>query len=420
MGNYLKINQKWLTSLVVIICLSLPVSTVSGARGNEDSNSVGWASVNRNMTGSNDENPMTVTTADELKSAMKTAGKVTIYIKGDINIDGQIAFDGITDKTIYGLSGSKLVNSRHSENKKESGILMLKNCRNIILRNLTFQGAGAYDIDGNDNLTLSGCEYIWVDHCDFQDGVDGNLDCNNGTDHVSITWCRFRYLLTPWGNGSGGADDHRYSNLIGSSDKNAEKDEGRLRITYANCWWDEGCRERMPRIRFGQVHIVNCLYSSSVSNYCIGTGYRCNAYVEKCVFINQKNPWKNYATSGSYTDYNITVTDCVGAKDEQSNSGNIEFFNPYAIIGYNISTCDKEQTEERVRQGAGATLPIEEGEPYTTGTYGLIKYQNQTTEHYTLSGVRISKPAHGLYISVSKDAKGTANVKKSYKRTSYY
>ena len=331
--------------LTVIFACNMTILTTSATTGFDENKPVGWAMVEGQVTGSDDENPITVTTTEELAAAMKNAEKKTIYVKNTITFNKQLSISGAHDKTIYGLPGNALSNPTHSDNRNESGILILKNCQNIILRNLTFKGAGAYDIDGNDNLTLQGCQRVWVDHCDFQDGVDGNLDCQHGSDYICISWC---------------------TNLIGSSDKNAAEDEGHLRITYANCWWDEGCRERMPRIRFGQVHIVNCLYSSSVANYCVGAGYRCNAYVEKCAFISQKNPWKNYATSGSYTDYNITVTDCLGAKDEQSHSGDIDYFNPYAVSGYTLTAYGKDLVEAVVKEEAGATLTIEEGQKYTT------------------------------------------------------
>ena len=392
----------------------MTVSAAATDSQNDEGNLVGWASVDGQTTGSSDENPVTVTTAAELVSAMKSSGKKTIYIKGTIQIDGQTAISNASDKTIYGLPESSLSNTNHSDEKAKSGILMLKNCQNIILRNLTFKGAGAYDIDGNDNLTLQNCQHIWVDHCDFQDGVDGNLDCQHGSDFITISWCRFRYLIDPWSGGSGGANDHRYTNLIGSSDKNAAEDEGHLRITYAQCWWDEGCRERMPRIRFGQVHLVNCLYSSSVANYCVGTGYRCNAYVEKCVFVNQKNPWKNYATSGSYTDYNITVTDCLGANDEQSHSGAIEYFNPYAVAGYSLTPMDKDQVTAELQEKAGATLAIEEGEKYTTGLASPFTDTAPTT-FYSLAGTKMQQQERGLCIGVGKDAIGRTITRKFYK-----
>ena len=323
---------------------------------------VGWGTVGGSITGSSNKNSVTVTTASEFLSAMAGTSAKTIYVKGTLTFTGRQTINGAQNKTVYGLSGSSLSNTTHTSTVANTGILTLKNCSNIIFRNLTFKGAGAYDVDGYDNLTLQGCQYIWIDHCDFQDGVDGNLDCNNGSDNICVTWCRFRYLISPWTGGSGGSSDHRFSNLWGSGDSAASKDQGKLRTTFANCWWDEGCRERMARIRFGQVHIVNCLYSSSVANYCVGAGYKSNIYVEKSAFTSskaQKTPWKNCATSSGYTDYNITLTGNSGASDTQSRSGSNSYFNPYSYYSYSPMAASKVQSE--VSTYAGATLSVTAG-----------------------------------------------------------
>lgn len=409
-------------TICLLAVLGLMVSRQAKADGLSEydlNQPVGWGTVDGTITGGEDENPVTVTTLAELKAAMNGTDKATIYVKGTIEFTGLTSFEKVQNKTIYGLPGAVLTNPNHSDKANETGIMQLKNCKNIILRNLTFKAAGAYDIDGNDNLTLATSTYIWIDHCDFQDGVDGNLDCNNGSDNICITWCRFRYLIEPWPGGSGGSNDHRFTNLWGGSDSNVSKDGGKLRTTFANCWWDEGCKERMPRIRFGQVHIVNCLYSSSVANYCIGTGYRCNAYVEKCAFTNKaKNtPWKNYATSGSYKDYNITLTDNLGANDAQRSSGNIEFFIP--SDHYSYEPYDKELVESVVSNetnGAGATLTIAEGEKYTTAIATTRpKSEVITTEYYTLAGQRLDAPRKGIMIRVERLANGKTVTSKVIK-----
>ncbi|MBY0427413.1 MAG: hypothetical protein K2Q22_17390, partial [Cytophagales bacterium] len=66
--------------------------------------------------------------------------------------------------------------------------------------------------------------------------------------------------------------------------------EGKLRITFQYNWWSEGCVERMPRVRFGKLHIVNNLYNSSVSKYCILAGYHADLLIENNAFINVKTP----------------------------------------------------------------------------------------------------------------------------------
>lgn len=225
-----------ISKLTLCALMLLAVGTAAKAQMSaHDYNSpVGWGTVGGTITGGNDEGAIKVTTMSELKTALVGTYKHTIYIEGEIDITGLVSMENVQNKTIYGLPGSALVNSIHSTDVKKSGILSFKNSKNIIIRNVTFKSAGAFDIDGNDNLNLTNCSYVWVDHCDFQDGVDGNFDCNNGSDHISISWCRFRYLKEPWEGGSGGSDDHRYSNLWGGSDSETES-EGKLRTTFYSC-----------------------------------------------------------------------------------------------------------------------------------------------------------------------------------------
>jgi transposase-like protein len=152
----------------------------------------------------------------------------------------------------------------------------------------------------------------------------------------------------------------------------------------------------MPRIRFGQVHLLNCLYSSSLTNYCIGTGYKCNAYVEKCVFDDVKNPWKNYATSGKYTDYNITLTGNIGAEDEQKRSGSIEELLPWLYLR-GISTGD-------YQEALGALLG-EQAKGLSANTISRLK-QHWGDEHREWSQRDLSQKryvyfwADGIYSNV--------------------
>ena len=354
MKKYVILAALMMTSIFTVAQTEHAINT-SKLSVHDQNAPIGWATVDGSVTGGDGENEVTVSTLDALTSALSGTGKKTIYVSGTIEFSGSVSIKKAANKTVIGLPDAVLSNPTHSAEKSESGILTFSDCQNIILRNLTFKGAGAYDIDGYDNLTLTNCQYVWVDHCDFQDGVDGNFDCNNGSDNICVSWCRFRYLIAPWSGGSGGSNDHRFSNLWGGGDENAAKDEGKLRTTFVNCWWDEGCKQRMPRIRFGQVHMLNCLYNSSIADYAIGAGYRCNAYVENCYFDGPNNPWYIFATKDNYTDYNITLTGNYGASDEQSSSGSISFFTPtYDYTAYEASQVLSVVSDSN--NGAGATL----------------------------------------------------------------
>lgn len=214
-------------------------------------------------------------TPQELEKALSLQYPAVIKISRDILFKKAIRVKGISDKTIESDCGASLVCL-----EKDRGILAIHGGKNIVIRNLKFVGGGSSGNEGEDNLSLSNCKYVWIDHCEFSDGADGNLDCNKGSDFLSITFCRFFYQ---------NSGNHSFSNLWGSSNSEIES-EGRLRTTFAFCRWEEGCVERMPRARFGKIHIANCLYDSKSAKYCIGAHFKSKILCQNSVFSNIKKP----------------------------------------------------------------------------------------------------------------------------------
>jgi len=396
----------------------------------------GWgAQPGFEVTGGEGGEEVVVTTEAELEAAMTTKDPVTkerdvpliIYVKGEIEFKSMHTWH-VKNKTVLGLPGSRIYSKDRT--KKNSGIMKFTSgsgadSENIILRNLTIQGGGAYDVDGDDALLFQGVKRIWVDHCTIGDGVDSSFDCNHESDYVCVTWCHFIYRIPPLGGGSGGSDDHRYCNTWGSSDK-ATESIGHLNTTFANCWWDEGCMERCPRIRFGKVHVVNCYYTNTDNNYSIGYGYLSNIYAEKCWFANGVIVDKDYTDAKhGYPDYNYQL---VGSKqggsalaDKKQDVGGAEYFNPdkyYSYEGFDVdlvpSVVGNEQT------GAGANLMVEVGKGVTGyangGVSTGIKHFDFTTTHsadyYSLSGMRQSGLQHGINIVRQQMSDGTVKVMK--------
>ncbi|WP_289658157.1 pectate lyase family protein [Flavobacterium panacagri] len=321
-----------------------PVSTNTTAKIGNCAEVPGWASQNGNTTGGGSAAETTVTTYAQLKSAIESSSVKVIKVSGTITVTTRLSFQDQTGKTIYGANGAKLVST--NQTKDASGIINIKRCKNIIIRNLIFEGPGAYDTDGWDNAILDECTNVWVDHCEFRDGVDGNFDIKNKSDYITVSYTKFGYLKAPKAGGSGGTDDHRFSNLIGSSD-GATGDRGKLRITFARCWWAPGCKERMPRVRFGKVHIVNSFFNSTVSNKCIAAGFEASIRVESNVFEGVKNP---IDLMSGYTA--VTATDNVftNVSGNQAGSGTA-FTPPYTIVKLN-----KTAVKADVSANAGATL----------------------------------------------------------------
>ncbi|MCR4029988.1 MULTISPECIES: T9SS type A sorting domain-containing protein [Flavobacterium] len=302
-------------------------------------------------TGGGSATPVTVTTLADFTAKLKLTTPQVILVSGTITFPYTSL--QINDKTIIGLPGARLVNL--DQTATGSGILNLKpGSNNIIIRNLIFEGPGAYDVDGRDNLT-SEATNIWVDHCEFQDGMDGNFDNKGAADNVTVSWCKFTYLKAPKPGGSGGADDHRFSDLVGSSKSDAPAD-GHYSITFKNCYWAEGCKERMPRARNAQLHILNCYYNTSVSgSLAIGLGggnNNTNCYVEGTDFAKIGTAFKNYVSTDGGT-IGISFNDCLNAP---ANSGTAVTKPAYSYSV--LPTANVAGFISNATCGAGATLQV--------------------------------------------------------------
>ena len=305
-----------------------------------------WGYAGTSVTGGGNAKPTLVKSESEFKSALKNSNRV-IIITQNITISDQISCDK-SNLTIMALPGVKLISTQQTQ--AVSGILGLKGS-NIILRNLTFEGPGAYDCDGKDNLTLDGATKVWVDHCDFQDGCDGNFDIKGNSDNITVTWCRFRYLKAPKAGGSGGSDDHRFSNLIGSSSTQKPSD-GTYNVTYGFCWWDEGCKQRMTRCRNCELHFLNCYWNSSVADYYVGPE-NAKCYFEGCTFAGKANSaskiWSEFNGSTNY----CTFVNCTGKLPSNSST-------PVAAPTYSYDQLTAAVAKNHVTNacGAGATLTV--------------------------------------------------------------
>jgi pectate lyase len=296
---------------------------------------IGWASVEdggTRTTGGEGGPTTTVTTLAELTAAVKGTNAQVIQIRGTISGDITIG----SNKTLVGLCGAAF-----------HGHISMNRSVNVIIRNLVIVGKNCADTSGDcqsgdDTITVQGsAHHLWFDHDDISDGTDGNLDITHASDFITISWTKFHYS----GRRSGG---HQFSNLIGHSDDNAAEDTGHLRITFHHTWWADNAVERMPRVRFGRVHVFNSLWTASGNGYCIGVGNDSNIRSENNVFIGVQNPIKDYRTNNvglirsSGNDYSRAsgTTDDIG-------SGTV--FTP----GYSTSLDPTSSVEAAVRAGAG-------------------------------------------------------------------
>ena len=338
----------------ILICL-LSVVTFSLANAVDYCAATSWGYAGTNVTGGGNATPTYVTNETELATALNKKNSV-IIITQDITVTNHISSDK-SNLTIMALPGKKLISEQ--QNKTTSGILYLKG-NNLLIRNVTFEGPGAYDCDGWDNLCLDKATNVWVDHCDFQDGCDGNFDIKGTSDNITVTWCRFRYLKEPKAGGSGGSDDHRFSNLVGSGIEDMPAD-GIYNITYAFNWWDNGCKQRMTRCRNAELHFLNCYWNSSVADYYVGPE-KASCYFEGCTFAGKANKpagiWSPFKTKIDGQQVLLpsycTFVNCSGNLPENTET-------PVAAPTYAYEILTAATAKNMITNsscGAGATLKV--------------------------------------------------------------
>lgn len=301
----------------------------------------GWASSGTGTTGgaaAPDANVHVVADRDQLAAALKAPSPKIIYIKGVIaptktcddyvrngySLSGYLAaYDpqvwGRTsepsgpmeearvasaaaqtadiklkvssDTTIVGLPGATI-----------RGIsLHVDKVDNVIIRNIRFEDAAdcfpQWDptdgADGNwnslyDNISVTGSTHVWIDHNTFTDGAnpdssqpvyfgrpyqvhDGELDITHASDLVTVSWNRFA--------------DHDKTMLIGSTN-NPANDSGKLNVTVHHNHFSNTL-QRLPRVRFGKVHVYNNLYDipdPETFIYALGVGVQSQIYAEANYF----------------------------------------------------------------------------------------------------------------------------------------
>ncbi len=242
---------------------------------------IGWASLNGGTTGGAGGDTIYITTENELVRAINLKKKRIIVISDTIVLseDGEKIKYG--NLTVLGTGNAMLRN----------GGLKLE-ADNIIVRNLSLGDSyinGHWDGKGNaggDALTIYG-KNIWIDHCVLFHSFDGLLDISKKADFVTVSWTKFT--------------NHNKVMLIGSKDTDTIS-RGHLNTTIHHCWFDgystfydpvdeknHRIQQRMPRVRFGKVHVYNNYYESA-ADYCIAARIESEVVVENCYFRNLSDP----------------------------------------------------------------------------------------------------------------------------------
>jgi pectate lyase len=262
----------WMTSLRNLRVIHLYLLTIISPA----SALFGFDGFGRGATGGAGGTSVIVTNAADFISYATSDAPCTITISGTIILPNNLGV--LSNKTIQGADSNATING---DLRLGAGV------RNVIIRYLNITNPSGVG-DGDGVTIIDGANNIVVSHCTFTDCADGELDITNGSDSVTVSWCRFRYV---------NQTTHRNVNLVGSSDTRTD-DLGFLHVTFHHCWYEQLCTERMPSVRFGRVHVYNNYFSAVGNNYCVRTRLYAECLVENNYFENVQNPWELLTTEG--------------------------------------------------------------------------------------------------------------------------
>jgi pectate lyase len=289
-------------------------------------------------TGGGNASPTSVSSASAFSSAISGSTAKVIQLSGSISGNFNIG----SNKTIIGSAGAKI-----------TGNLTMNGASNIILQNFTVVGLNCSDVpsngdcqDGEDAITVEhSAHHIWIDHLDISDGSDGNLDITDESDCVTVSWTKIHYSANRASGYTG--EVHHFADLIGASDSDTS-DSGHLRVTWHHDWWATNVVERMPRVRFGEVHVFNSLYTASGDDHCVEVGDNADILMENNYFSGVKDPIDStdYSNSSSIVVSKGNVYS--GTSGQTANKGSAVFTPPYP---YTLDSASNVQSE--VQSGAG-------------------------------------------------------------------
>ena len=296
----------------------------------------------------------------------------------------------VVDEEAEYLTRKALYEKYGNENYREAGIFCVKRCKNIIFRNLSFIGPGSIDCGGYDLLAVQYSSNVWVDHCEFIDGIDGNFDISNESDMITASWNEFSYTDRSL--------MHQNTNLVGSSDSKVGDDD-KLSITFAFNSWGAKCRARMPMARYGRFHMLNNYF------HCKGNSTACINPRKNSEFLIEGNYFEEgvkkifdmkEATSVIWADDNVTV---------ESFSKPVSFGECY--IPYSYTKMPTEIVKDDVKAFAGPTIwgstkysviPTDE----VTGINTTVADNSASEATYNLLGQKVNANAKGIVVKGGK------------------
>ena len=346
-------NTKTICIILFFAIVFLPVCLVS------QPNPVGWASVNGGTTGGYGGDAVVISSRQQFVSQVLGNDPKILLIRDTIDLVLYERIKVYSNKTIVGMTQNAMI--------RFGGLEIVGD--NVIVQNLIMGDFYDGDWDGKthstDCLTIYG-KNIWIDHCWLHTAADGLLDIRTDgslkANYITVSNVRF--------------SDHNKVSLIGSSDDSTQ-DRDHLNATFHHCWFDgtldKSVNQRMPRVRYGDVHVFNCYYEGITSS-CVAARIESDVVVEKNYFRRSANPHSMDDFGKGLEDPDLVAVDnhyelTSGSKMTSGNA-----FDPSDFYGYTPDPVW--DVPALVMNEAGPFNPFENQDP--VAVTDTVDYRNLT------------------------------------------
>ncbi len=277
---------------------------------------------------------VTVDSASHFKELVETADvPYVVQVSGTIDLGSVGGKVGIqSNKTIRGMDANSTIIGQLGFKKGSS---------NVVFERLNITCPDGYG-EGDGISVKEDISDVLITKCTFYDCLDGCVDITRRSDRVTVSWCRFYFT-------GANAEKSRVS-LIGSSD-DATDDLGRLHVTFHHNWFDAGCWQRIPSVRFGRVHIYDNYYSCPGNLYGVRSRIQAECLIENNYFEGVNDPYYIYIHDpgeilGKIRASGNERVSCTGRVDD----GDDDVFVPW----YRYTPDDALDVPAMVQLGAGA------------------------------------------------------------------
>nr|XP_027085775.1 putative pectate lyase 2 [Coffea arabica] len=126
-------------------------------------------------------------------------------------------------------------------------------------------------VPDGDGIRILSSSHVWIDHCHFSNCADGLLDISHKSTAVTVSNNYFT--------------QHDKAMLLGHSDKSPQ--DNKMYVTLVLNHFASGLTQRIPRVRYGYVHVANNKYDEW-GMYAIG-GSSCPTILSEANYYRAKN-----------------------------------------------------------------------------------------------------------------------------------